>query len=171
MTISYDVLQEKRVALRSFRIQLLPNEVTNDDHLGLVDQALRINDTESRKKFCKLAIELFNANIDFHSSAATPIDIPSDSAQSVVSVALPVTLIFAGVAFYLWGPAIALVAAGVSYWFSATTTRNHMKQTKCMARDHNSEVADWQETIKGWQKERDLLTDLLFKCDVLTRRP
>ena len=153
--LSLDELQKRRRAFNLFAATVRPAG-THEKDLSFADLARRINDETTRRQFCKLAIELLDANIAFYGDWASRKRMARPSLIPVVAS----TLIVAGLVYHFKGTAAALVMAGAWYWFFAKDIANLEEAHRVEARSHDAGVVYWAEAIKDWEAEREELRNI-----------
>ena len=153
MANTFEILEERRKAYNELAGRVLPPRLLNDQQLGLSEKADYISDPTTRKRLRELAVAMLEANIAHHRPDATLQTVPSPNKAAVVAS----TLVVSGIAQYVAGTATALIAAGVWYWIAADRAVRRIKDLSRQAKIHNELVAEWVETLKGWEAERDEL--------------
>lgn len=153
MSVTSEILEEKRKLFNEFAKTLLPDEILNSESLSFVDLANRVDSLQNRKVFCARAIEILEANIEHYRPLAKKVPMPNRNNTFVVAS----TLIIAGVVHYEAGVSLALVVASIWYWFAAQSATQRLKEQTNEVEQHNSEADGWLETLKGWEMDRDEL--------------
>ena len=133
------------------------------DTLGFAEVARRIEDAPVRRRFCELAGEMLDANIEHHRDDATL----QPSARLLETRPWPVstTLLAAAAGSYFGGLTPALVAAALWYWFAAAAAARNADTQARQAEAHNEHVRGWQETLREWELAR---AELLVLSESLT---
>lgn len=127
------------------------------DRLSFEDIARRIGDPTVLRRYGELAIELLDANIAHHCQDATRIETPKLRATWVVAS----TLAAAGVAHHFHGAPAALGVAAIWFWVADETACRRSRDLIERARAHNEMVAEWADTLAGWEESRTALRPLL----------
>ena len=153
MANSLQILEERRRAFNELAARVIPPRLQNDQQVGFTEKADYISDPATRKRFRDLAVAMLEASITHHRADATLQAAPSPNKHAVVAS----TLVISGVVLYLVGTAAALVAAGIWYWFAASTAARRIEDLARHAEIHNEMVPEWRETLKRWETERDEL--------------
>lgn len=160
MPNAYDNLEAKRLDFRKFDESVVrPLLGLNDaqlETLGYVEIAVRIADSETRQRFCRLAIDLLDANIAHYQPDATRIDVPQPNNTMVVVT----TILVAGVSYSIGGAIAAFLVTAAWYWMAAETQRRRQIQLTEEAKKHNDHVVDWETTIQNWESVRNELVSL-----------
>lgn len=155
MSTTYKMLRVQRNEFDAFAERVLGKEDLERDDLSYLDRAKLIDDPEERRRFCKLAISMLDADIFYYKPEATPRPLEEPSRPGVAAS----TLIMSGVAYYLAGPAVTLIVAGLWYWGAADVALRLAAARREEVRIHNEQVAGWADTIEAWERERDALRD------------
>jgi len=123
------------------------------EYLGFYEIAKRIEDVNIREQYRKLAIELLNANIEHYRPDGTSIDVPNQNNTVVVVT----TLAISALTLHFGNAVAALFSAALWYWFVSDASRRRHEQKTQEVKEHNENVAEWADTLEGWEEERDEL--------------
>lgn len=127
------------------------------DELSHEDIARRIGDPSVRSHYCELAVELLDANIAYHRPDATHI-VPSKRRTTWVVAS---TLAVAGLALHFHEGPVALGLAAVWCWVAGEVAWRRARDVIEQAQVHNEMVAEWAETLAGWEESRRALRAVL----------
>ena len=120
----------------------------DEDRLTFAEIARRIADTNTRREYARLAVAMLEANVRHHTLDASPISGPERSPVTPVVTAL----LAAAAGYYAHGPVLALFFAAMGYWVGYNHVSSKVSRLAREVEAHNTEVAEWNETLAGWHR-------------------
>lgn len=159
---TFSLLQSKRSEFNKYNddvvLPLLKISEDAANSIGFVAIARRLTNESVREKYCQLAADMLDANIEFHSEDAKLLTV--DTSGFATRFTVSTTLIAAALGNYLHGMTVALLAAAACYWIVDGGFDRVRRESLKKIADHNGSVDEWVATLNDWKSERDELRSI-----------